>query len=111
MVDVGDAEALQVLAILPPDADRDAGHMVARHRRFDPLVELAEQRIGRRVARNRRALRPRASSLRSQRQRGRARRHQRAPRHQHPAANWRRWRPAMLCQRSSHTVSTSRPAA
>jgi len=34
--------------------------MVARHRRFDPLVELAEQRIGRLLARNRRDLRPRA---------------------------------------------------
>jgi hypothetical protein len=38
MVDVGDAEALEMFATLPEDADRDAGHMVAHHRRFDPLV-------------------------------------------------------------------------
>ena len=64
MVDVGDAEALEMLVTLPEDADRDAGHMVARHRRFDPLVELAEQRIGRLVARDRRDLRPRAPNPR-----------------------------------------------
>jgi hypothetical protein len=42
MVDIGDAETLQVLAPLPPDADRDAWHVVARYGRLDPLVELAK---------------------------------------------------------------------
>jgi hypothetical protein len=87
MVDVGDAEALEMLVTLPEDADRDAGHMVARHRGFDPLVELAEQRIGRLVARNRRDLRLRTTHPRREYQRTRSRGNQRPPRQQHPAAH------------------------
>jgi hypothetical protein len=87
MVDVGDAEALEMLAALPEDADRDAGHMVARHRRFDPLVELAEQRSGRLVTRHGRDLRPRAPSPRRESQRTGGRGDQRPPREHHPAAH------------------------
>ena len=78
---------LQMFATLPEDADRDAGHMVAHHRRFDPLVELAEQRIGRLVARNRRDLCPRAPHPRSESQRTGGRGNQRPSRQQHPAAH------------------------
>ncbi len=76
-----------MLATLPEDADRDTGHMVARHRRFDPLVEFVEQRFGRPVARNRRDLRPRAPDPRRESQSTGRRGKQRPPRQQHPAVH------------------------
>jgi hypothetical protein len=46
MADIRDAEAAQVLAAPPPDADRHTRHVVALHCRLDPLVKLTEQRVG-----------------------------------------------------------------
>jgi len=57
MADIRDAKAAQVLAALPPDADRHTRHVVALHCRLDPLVKLTEQRVSRLVSRKRRVRR------------------------------------------------------
>jgi hypothetical protein len=57
MADIRDAKAAQVLAAPPPDADRHTRHLVALHRRLDPLIKLTEQRVGRLVSRDRRVRR------------------------------------------------------